>query len=78
MDVLLYQLLKFLLELNAAAWDGEKWVEYADEFFGGLWISYQISFTGGPRFEVWNKEELVDLVWSVEELVEAINKELAK
>ena len=78
MDLLLYKLLKLLLEYNSAAWNGDDWVEYEDDHFGNLWVSYQLSFTGGPRFEVWNKEELVDLVWSVEDLVVAINKELAK
>ena len=68
------QLMKLLLEENAAAWDGNNWVEAEEDNMTGLWIDYLVNYHGGPRFQVYDNDyECIEYFWEIDELFDFIN-----
>jgi len=72
----LNKLLILLLEENAACWNGTDWEEFTDETIEkeNIWINYLLSFSGGPRFEIWKKDDLIDVNWTIEQLERTLEK----
>ena len=64
------ELLKLLLEENAAAWNGKNWVSANKDNMKYLWVNYLLSLNEGSRYEVYNNDfELDEVCTSFDELL---------
>ena len=64
------ELLKLLLEENAAAWNGKNWVSTNKDNMKYLWVNYLLSLNEGSRYEVYNNDfELDEVCTSFDELL---------